>query len=147
MRTGDRVGFAGPRTHWTSAGPVDWTLLVADEAGLPALAAIAEELPRGHRAIALVEVADAAERQTPHVRARLDLRWLHRDGAPPGTTTLLADAVTALELPGGRGRAWGAGEALAMRDVRRHLRGPRGLPAEAVSVLGYWKHDTTPDWE
>ena len=129
MRVGDRIGFAGPRVHWQSNGGADWTLLVADETGLPALAAIAEELPRGHRAIALVEVADAAERLTLHVRARLELRWLHRDGAPAGTSPLLPEAVAALDLPPGRGRAWGGGEALAMRDVRRHLRGEREMPA------------------
>jgi len=63
------------------------------------------------------------------------------------TTRLLADAVDALALPAGDGRAWGGGEALATRRVRRHLREARGLPAAAVSVLGYWKHRDTEGWE
>jgi NADPH-dependent ferric siderophore reductase len=75
------------------------------------------------------------------------VRWLHRDGAPAGTSTLLADAVAALALPGGAGRVWGGGEAHAMRDVRRHAREVLGLPAEVVSVLGYWKHRDTEGWE
>ena len=148
---GDRIGFAGPRTHWTSDGagahPGGWTLLVADETGLPALAAIAEALPPRRRAFALVEVAGGEERQPIASRADLDVRWLHRDGAAAGTTTLLADAVADLVLPAGPGRAWGGGEALAMRAVRRHVREQRGLPAEAVSVLGYWKHRDTESWE
>jgi NADPH-dependent ferric siderophore reductase len=142
-RPGDRIGFAGPRVHWQPAGDAAWSLLVADETGLPALAAIAETLPPGHRALALVEVGDAGEEQPVDCAAELDLRWLHRDGAAPGTTTLLADAVRALDLPAGRGRAWGAGEALAMRDVRRHLR----ETLEDVDVLGYWKHRNTPNWD
>jgi len=146
VRVGDTVGFAGPRVHWVS-GPADWTLLVADETGLPALAAIAEELPAGHPAIALVEIDGAAERQIFDTAARLDLRWLDREGAAPGTTSLLFDAVAALELPRGAGRAWGGAEAMAMRDVRRHLQGERGLPAGALSVLGYCKHRTTPEWD
>src|SRR6185295_19801272 len=48
----DTIGFAGPRKHWTAAA-TDWSLIVADETGLPAAAAILETLPAGHRAIAL----------------------------------------------------------------------------------------------
>lgn len=147
-RPGDEIGFAGPRTHWTAPDPAaGWTLLVADETGLPALQAIAEALPAGHPAWAIVEVADARERQLIHTAADLRERWLTRDGRPAGTTTLLADTVRALNLPGGRGAAWGGGEALAMRDVRRHLRDERGLRAAGVSVLGYWKHAGTERWD
>ena len=103
--------------------------------------------PRGCAPIALVEVEDAAERQPIDSAADLDLRWLHRDGAPAGQTTLLADAVRELELPDGPGRAWGGGEALAMRDVRRHLKDERGLPGEDTQILGYWKHRATESWE
>src|SRR6185295_15786648 len=122
VQAGDTVGFAGPRTHWTGAGRTDgaaWSLLVADETGLPALAAIAETLEAGQRAVALVEVAGSEEEQPIESAAALDVRWLHRNGAPAGTTTLLADAVGALALPDGAGRVWGGGEAHAMRDVRR----------------------------
>jgi NADPH-dependent ferric siderophore reductase len=147
VRAGDTVGFAGPRTHWTAAPRADWSLLVADATGLPALAAIVETLPAGHRAIALVEVADAAEEQAFDSAADLDVWWLHRSGDAPGTTRLLAETVEALALPIGDGRAWGGGEALQMRDVRRHVREARGLSAEAVSILGYWKHRDTESWE
>jgi hypothetical protein len=34
-----------------------------------------------------------------------------------------------------------------MRHVRPHVPEQRGLPAEAVSVLGSWKHRTTGSWE
>jgi NADPH-dependent ferric siderophore reductase len=33
-----------------------------------------------------------------------------------------------------------------MRAVRDCLRDERGIPREAMTVLGYWKHDTTKDW-
>ena len=130
-QAGDRVGFAGPRTHWCDNGGADWSVLVADETGLPALLAILETLPAGHRAVALVEVADEQERQPVQTDADAELRWLVRGRAA------LADAVRALELPWGRGRVWGGGESLVMRDVRDELR--RRREVVDLHVLGYWR--------
>jgi NADPH-dependent ferric siderophore reductase len=140
-QVGDRVGFAGPRTHWKGGNHADWSLLVADETGLPALLAIVETLPAGHRTTALAEVSDNSERQEVETAADVELHWLVRGGRPPGTTTVLADAVGELALPKGRGRVWGGGEAMAMRAVRDQLR----RPGRSMQALGYWKHDKTPE--
>jgi NADPH-dependent ferric siderophore reductase len=137
-RPGDRAGFAGPRTHWQRDRDADWSLLAADDTGVPAALAILESLPEGHRAIALLEVADDRECQPVQTPADVDVRWLSRDGRPPGTTTLLPDALREVELPPGAGQVWGAGESRAMRRVRDHVRRSRGIAKEAVSVLGYW---------
>lgn len=139
-KPGDAVGFAGPRVHWSSGTPGDWTLLVADETGLPALAAIAEGLPAGHSAIALVEIGDEAEEQAIESAGDLDLRWLHRGEAHPGTDSPIPAALRGLDLPKGTGRAWGGGESTTMTKVRRHLRERRGLMPATMSVLGYWKY-------
>jgi NADPH-dependent ferric siderophore reductase len=126
---GDRVGFAGPRTHWERNGGADWSLLVADETGLPALVAILESLPAGHRALAVVEVADDDERREVQTRADAELHWLSRRGR-------LAEAVRELRLPAGRGHVWGGGESQAMRAVRDLVRRRRGVAT--TQVLGYW---------
>jgi NADPH-dependent ferric siderophore reductase len=139
-QVGDEVGFAGPRTHWKGNG-AEWSVLVADETGLPALLAILETLPGGHPTTAFAEVADEGERQEVETAADVDLHWLVRDGRPPGTTTLLADAVGSLTVPRGRGRVWGGGEAMAMRAVRDRLR----KPGRSLQAMGYWKHDRTPE--
>jgi NADPH-dependent ferric siderophore reductase len=141
---GDEVGFAGPRTHWTGNGAA-WSLLVADETGLPALLAILETLPAGHRATALAEVSDRSERQEVEIAADVELVWLVRGGRPPGTTTALADAVASFDLPDGPGRVWGGGEAMAMRAVRDEM-GARGVPRRSMQAMGYWKHDATDEW-
>ena len=141
---GDTVGYAGPRIHFEHDPAADWTLLVADETGLPALLAIAESLPAGHRVIALAEVEDERERQPVDCAAALELRWASRGGRPAGTTTVLADALAELALPGGTPQVWGGGEALAMRSVREQLRAA-GIPRSAMGVLGYWKHRSTPE--
>ena len=141
---GATIGYAGPRIHFAHDPAADWTLLVADETGLPALLAIAESLPDGHPAIALAEVNDDGERQAIECAAALDLRWVSREGRPAGTTTVLADALATLVLPPGTAEVWGGGEALAMRSVREHLMAA-GVPRSAMDVLGYWKHRSTPD--
>jgi NADPH-dependent ferric siderophore reductase len=141
---GDTVGFAGPRMHWTPRAEAAWSVLAADETGLPALLAILETLPRGHRAIALAEIHDDGERLAVASEADVELRWLSRDGRPPGTTSVLPDAAAALELPPGPGQAWGGGEALSMRGVRQTLRAA-GVPRTSMDVMGYWKHRLTPE--
>lgn len=142
---GDRVGFAGPRTHWVPDPAAEWTLLLADETGLPALLAIAESLPAGQRAIALAEVADAAERREVECAAAVEWHWCLRGERPPGTTRLLLERLRALELPDAPGQVWGGGEALAMRDLRRHLAAECPALAGRIQILGYWKHDSTPE--
>ena len=94
---GDKVALWGPRTAYDPPEGTEHWVLVADETGLPAVAVIIEQLPEGATAHVLAEVAEEAERQDLPERDGVTVTWLHRDGAAPGTTSLLADA--ARELP------------------------------------------------
>jgi NADPH-dependent ferric siderophore reductase len=143
---GDVVGYGGPRVHWCTDPTADWTLLIGDETGLPAIGAIVAQRPAGHRTIAVVEVESGAEQQGLSGPGALDVHWVHRGSRAPGCGTDLLDAVRGLELPaGGRAQVWAAGESAVMRSIREHLRDERGLPRNAMNVLGYWKRtDTRP---
>ena len=66
------------------------------------------------------------------------MEWVHREGAPAGTTTHLADALRALPLPDGLGQAWGAAESYVARDLRSVLRDERGMPRTLATARGYW---------
>jgi NADPH-dependent ferric siderophore reductase len=142
---GDRLGVAGPRMHWVSDPEAEWTLLVGDETALPAIAATLETLPAGHLALAFVEVDGPAERQAIAASCDARITWLSRDGAAAGTGTRLVDAVRAAELPAGRPKVWAAGESMAIRDVREHLRDERGFAPESLHAIGYWRHKATPE--
>jgi len=120
---GDRVGFAGPRLHWKGLDGQDWSLLVADETGVPALLAILETLPAGHRTIA---IAGADDPHAIETRADADVRWM--------SAAEIVQTVRTVALPRGRGVVWGGGESQMMRNVRDHARGR----ASTVQVLGYW---------
>jgi NADPH-dependent ferric siderophore reductase len=140
---GDVAALWGPRTSWEPPAGTDRYLLVADETGLPATAAILEHLPHDATVLVVVEVADAGERQPLLVGPNVQVTWLHRDGASAGTTGQLAQTVRSMttsgQWPRGQVYAWGGGESHEMTEVRTHLRTEVGLARDQVSMVGYWR--------
>jgi NADPH-dependent ferric siderophore reductase len=120
--------------------PAGWLLLAGDETALPAISRILAEAPPTTRGVALLEVAGPEEEQPLAAPARVELRWLHRAGTTPGESTLLADAVAALDRPAGDDVfAWVAAESAAVRIIRADLRGRWGLGRAQHHAIGYWR--------
>ncbi|MFF3332485.1 siderophore-interacting protein [Streptomyces sp. NPDC002888] len=143
---GQVLGMVGPSAEYARPlGEADVLLLVGDETALPALATLVESLPEGVRAVAYVEVADAAEEQSFDTHADLTLHWLHRRTARPGRSSILVEAVRRADLPSGSVFAWLAGEAGTVRALRRHLLDERGLDKHSVDFTGYWRLKLTQD--
>lgn len=145
-KTGDIVGLLGP-----GGGGIrfkaDWYLLAGDETALPAITRILEALPPSARGIVFIEVADAAEEQPITTPADMPIRWLHRNGAAAGTTTLLADAVRETAFPEDDTPifAWVACELDGFKAIRSHLRKERGLKKNQHLVVSYWRKGKTDD--
>ena len=135
---GQSLLIGGPRGSLIVPPAFDWYLLAGDETALPALGRRIEELPAGAKILAVIEVASAVEEQAFETQADLSLTYLHRNGRPAGTTTLLLDAIASLDLPPGSGHAFVAGEAAMSKAVRQHLLDQRGLNPEWVRAPGYW---------
>jgi NADPH-dependent ferric siderophore reductase len=138
-RPGQFLGVGGPRGSLVVPDDYDWYLFVGDEAAVPAIGRRLEELPAGARAIALIEVADAAEEQRLDTRTRLDLRWLHRQGATAGNHLLLQKALAEVTLPPGDGYVWVAAEASVAKALRRYLVDERHVPKDRIKAAAYWK--------
>lgn len=137
-KAGDRIGLLGPGGG--DVIPADWYLLCGDETALPAIARIAEELPSSARASIVIEVADAAEQQDIASQAAIDVTWLHRKGAPAGSTDLLAQAVRDIVLPDqGTPFVFAGCEQAAARAIRKHLRTEKQLPKDRHLVAAYWR--------
>ena len=118
----------------------DWYLLVGDETALPAISSIIEQMPVTARGQVFLEVADAAERQHLETPPNLRVDWFYRDGVPAARSTLLHDAVRDVDIPEQQDvSAWVSGESGVVRGIRRHLRQDRGLQANSVLAIGYWK--------
>ncbi|MEU7592950.1 siderophore-interacting protein [Streptomyces sp. NPDC039022] len=153
---GDTLGMFGPSAYFARPVPLgtaDWMLLAGDESALPAIGTLAEWLPEGARAVAYIEVPDAADEQAFDTRGDLTVHWLHRGTGPgpaPGTGPAgpgerLVEAVRGARFPVGSVFAWLAGEAGAVRALRRHLVEDRGLGRRDIDFTGYWRRALTQD--
>lgn len=137
-KPGSKLGIGGPRASFVLKGEFDWYLLIGDETALPAIGRQVEELPSGKRVIALIEIADKAERQNFQTNANLDIHWLERRGISTGETDLLVEAVRKLDLPAGDGYVFVAGEASVSKNIRTLLVSERGHNPDWIKAAGYW---------
>ena len=144
-------------------------LVAGDETALPAISRILEALPPAVRGVALVEVPRAEDGAQLPVHPGVEVRVLARGDAPTGcllagavreaAVSLLAvhaaaepedvdvDAGLLWEVPGdgaipradGPFYAWLAGEASAIKALRRVLVADLGVDRRSVAFMGYWR--------
>lgn len=141
-RVGQRLGVLGPRGNVLFPEDYDRYLAAGDETALPAVARLVEEAPVGARVTAIVEVDGPADEQVLSGAATIDVQWVHRPSAPVGEGhgSALETAVRGAGInPDERVFVFAAGEANALKPIRRYLRRELGLPKEQVDVDGYWK--------
>lgn len=141
---GMRVGVLDQGIAYNPRHAHDWTLLVADESGLPAVAGICESLPKDARGVAVVEVPTAEDRQEFRTPSGVELRWVVRSEADPHAVPGQAalDALRVLDLAGYGSEvyAFTIGESSLATGARRHLVGECGVPKTHVDFVGYWRH-------
>lgn len=139
---GDRIHLTGPGGAYAPATEPDWHLVAGDDAALPAIGAALEAMPDGRRVRAFVEVDSPEDEQQFATAADLEITWLHRFGATPGSTTLIADAVRAMDWPDGRAQVFIHGESGLLKALRSHLLEERGVERADLSFSGYWRRGT-----
>lgn len=146
---GQPVALWGPRRVFDPPSSTRSYVLIADETGFGAVGAVLDELltvdPMVEAIVLLERGCRAGEIDVPS-GPNISVTWLDRAGSHPGTTSLLIDAVTALDIDQQPEEstwcgvyAFGAGESRRITEVRKFLRDERGLPAEQVSMTGYWR--------
>jgi NADPH-dependent ferric siderophore reductase len=144
-RAGDRIGMAGPGGR--GLRQADWYVLMGDETALPAIGRMLAHLPQAARGMAIVEVANADEIQELAVPAGMEIRWLFREGAAPGTTRLLEEAFETIAWPQGPATTtylWAAMEHSAFRAVRAAARQRLRLELDQHLVV-YWRRGVDED--
>lgn len=148
-------GTAGPGSAWAeTCAEGDWIgildeglvfdpslghddlLLVADETGVPAVAAILESLPAEAQGLAVLEVESDDDVLDVVGPAGVEVRWIVRGpDAAPGVQALAA--VEKLEVRDTI-HAFAVGESGLATGARRHLVGA-GLAKDRVNFCGFWK--------
>jgi NADPH-dependent ferric siderophore reductase len=134
LTSGDPVNFFGPRGEVPLARDADWVLALADEAGLPAIAAVAEVI--AHPITVFAEIADEAERYP--LADNADVTWLPRGDQPAGTASMFSAALGEFLAPAGSGYAYLLGESRVAVTVRDELAARFGLNRSAIYAKGYW---------
>lgn len=134
---GSRIAITGPDGRYGADEPTDWELVAADMTGLPAALRILAELPAGRRAVAILEVQDAADEQPVASAGEVEVTWVHnrQHGHAP---SLLPDAIRAARWPDGRPYVWMSAEAAATREIRSFVRREKKVPNGCADVVGYW---------
>jgi NADPH-dependent ferric siderophore reductase len=135
---GKTLVIGGPRGSLVVPAEFDWYLLVGDETALPAIGRRIEELPKGSRVLAFIEVENAGEEQRFETAADLTLTYVYREGLPAGTTTLLQQAIGAASFPAGTAYAFLAGEVAMSRAIRGDLEA-RSFDPRYIKAAGYWR--------
>lgn len=135
---GDPVALWGPRICYEPSESVTDVFVFADETGLPAAYCIAESLASGQEARLVIEVDGPEDHVAPP--EGVEVTWLHRNGAAPGTTSLLEEAARELTpADPGTTYVYGGAESRAMKNIRKTVRREWKLPKEAVSLVPYWR--------
>ncbi|WP_127473748.1 siderophore-interacting protein [Microbacterium sulfonylureivorans] len=116
----------------------DRVVLVADETGLPAVAAVCASLPSHTSGLAIVEVPSAEDALEFEHPAGITVRWIVRDpDVKPGALAL--QALREASLPDDPFHAYIVGEQALPTEARRHLVAERGVSKDLVSFCGYWR--------
>lgn len=138
---GSEVVLAHGRSWYEPSPEVTWMLLVADLAGLPALARIIEELPDGVRAVAVVEVLD--EQDLAYLPEHPAVEVVPLVGTGNGQSpSRIAEHALQVPLPtGDTAYCWLGAEAAESRAVRKHLRRENGWTPDQFDIVGYWRFD------
>lgn len=138
VRPGDVIGMMGPGGG--SMPPMDWCLLAGDETAIPAIARMLELLPDTSRGVVLIEVAARAEEQQFSSPAGIEVRWLHRNGVAAGRSTLLEEAVKAVQPPSDvTFGLWVGAESATARALRTYWRKELGLSRTNTRAVSFWK--------
>ncbi len=139
---GDPVGILDEGLMFAAPGAQDWTLLAADESGLPAVAGVLASLPADATGLALIEVPTPEDIRPLSAPLGMELRWLPRAALAdahdvPGRLALRT--LTEAALPAGRPYAFVVGESGLPTGARRHLVSA-GVDKQDIAFCGYWKH-------
>lgn len=140
-RPGEAVALIDEGLAFNPPPSVRHTVLVADESGVPAAAAVLASLPDDATGMAVLEVPSREDVQEVAAPAGVEVTWLPRDAVDrtddlPGRLAL--EIARSLPVPADPFFGWVVGESSLPVAMRRHWVA-RGVPKGRIVFCGYWK--------
>lgn len=136
---GDAAAIIDEGIAFTPPPPAKRMVLVADESGVPAAAAVLASLPSDAIGHAFLEIPEDADQQDIVAPLGVTVEWLPRNDstATPGVAALAEARALSLPDPGSV-YGWAVGEASLPTGLRRHWVGA-GVPKNHILFCGYWR--------
>ncbi|MEB0140903.1 MULTISPECIES: siderophore-interacting protein [unclassified Undibacterium] len=138
-KIGDTLQLSAPRAGAEIRQSIQRYILLGDITALPAMSAIAADLPAQVQAEMFVEVANQADEQRIDTLARLKVHWLYAGKRIPGTTGQLEQSLKDALIDITDCQFWVAGESSMVKTVVTHLLNERLVQKSAIQSAGYWK--------
>lgn len=136
---GLEVSLYGPRGFFVLPEGLHRAVLVADESAIGAAAAMAHQLAPD-LAVHVVGVIADDDRQLPViVDGHGSVEWVVAPTDDHEARRALAVAATDAVADDGATLFWGAGEFSMVSALRKRVRRERGVPAEHVTLMPYWR--------
>ena len=139
LRVSDPCAIYGTRSEFDPPPGTRHVLLLADDAGTPALARILASLPDTMRADAVIQTRDAGDVQLLEHGPLAQVTWTHPINDTVGGLGEVARALRHLEQPTEPWYAWAAGAAEALPPLRAALRRLPGHHRDRLELIGYWR--------
>lgn len=134
---GDQLVLSKSKGKFRPDPKAEQHLYAADDAGIPAIAAALEMLPRTASGRVFLEVEGPEDEQEFDLPLHMELTWLHRNGEPAAVSNLLADALRDIPAPHGRVEVLALGGRDAVRDIRK-LASHWDIEQRNIHVSSYW---------
>lgn len=136
-KPGDPLVLSKPKGKFRPDHGAAQHLYVGDESAIPAIAAALEMLPRDAVGKVILEVDSTLDEFDIDRPAGMVLHWVHRDGEPSATSTMLAHALRELPAAHGQVEILALGERSATQEIRRLL-SHWDLDQRRIMVSNYW---------
>ncbi|MGN2640437.1 siderophore-interacting protein [Nocardia takedensis] len=139
VSAGTEVGLFDEGIMYQPPEESNWSLLVADESALPAVAGVLRSAPRTLRGAAYIEIPHAEDVQELGAPEGVQVHWLPRTDPHASIGALAAETVRGADIPPVGVYAFVAGEQALASGTRRHLANDRGIPKADITFTGYWR--------
>jgi NADPH-dependent ferric siderophore reductase len=136
-KPGDQVRVSLPRAVFHTPPGASWQLLAGDDSAIPAISTIIETGVSVPTDVIVETCSLESDRPVLPDHPLVSIEWVAMQQESPGAS--LEAVLDRWVAPTGSGSLWIAGEAVAVRRIRKILLEKRSIAPDALVTRGYWR--------